>query len=64
MDNIKLKPCPFCGKSPVIEVWCSGGAMFMVKCNNPVCPVPINGYPAGRDLNQIKHEWNRRTKNV
>lgn len=63
MDNINLKPCPFCGKSPIIETWRSGGVMFMVKCNNPVCPIPINGYPTGHDLDQIKNKWNRRAKN-
>lgn len=36
MEN--LKPCPFCGKTPKIEYWSSGGMMYMVKCNNPDCP--------------------------
>lgn len=56
-----LKPCPFCkGKKIIIEKWTSGGIMFMVKCNNPDCPVPTNGYPTGRDLKKVKEEWNRR----
>ena len=32
----------------------------MVKCNNPDCPVPENGYPEGRNLDELKKEWNRR----
>ena len=37
----KLKPCPFCGKKNIIiETWSSGGPRYMVKCNNPNCPVP------------------------
>lgn len=34
--------------------------MYMVKCNNPDCPVPQDGYPTGRNLNTVKEEWNKR----
>ncbi|MCI9600520.1 MAG: hypothetical protein HFI17_08440 [Lachnospiraceae bacterium] len=58
----KLKPCRICGGDRiVIETWLSGGGVIhMVKCNNPDCPVPDNGYPTGRDLENVKEEWNRR----
>lgn len=59
----QLKPCLLCGKKPVIERWASGGMMYMVKCNNPDCPVPEDGYPAGRNLEKVKEEWNRRAGN-
>lgn len=60
-ENIELKPCPFCrGNNIVVEHWSSGGTMYMVKCNNPDCPVPPNGYPAGQNLDAVKEEWNRR----
>lgn len=59
----QLKPCLLCGKKPVIERWASGGMMYMVKCNNPDCPVPEDGYPSGRNLENIKEEWNRRARN-
>lgn len=56
-----LKSCPKCKKHNIkIEKWRSGGIMYMVKCNNPDCPVPENGYPSGRDLEKVKQEWNRR----
>lgn len=42
----KLKPCPFCGKNPITERWDSGGIMYMVKCGNPDCAVPSEGYPS------------------
>lgn len=58
--NKKLKPCPLCGKKPGIEFWNSGGNMYMVKCNNPDCDVPYNGYPTGRILEDVAEEWNRR----
>lgn len=61
MSSTKLKPCSICGgKKIVIETWRSGGNMYMVKCNNPDCPVPHNGYPTGRDLEKVKEDWNRR----
>lgn len=60
MGEIELKPCPFCGRRPIIERWLSGGAMYMVKCNNSDCHVPLEGYPKGRNLLQVKSDWNRR----
>ena len=32
----------------------------MVKCNNPDCKVPVEGYPTGRNLDEVEREWNRR----
>ena len=64
MSKIKLKPCPFCGRSNAkIETWTSSGRMYMDKCNNTDCPVPENGYPTGRNLDELKAEWNRRADN-
>lgn len=64
MDKkIELKPCPFCGKKPVLERWSSGGFMCMVKCCNPDCPVPPNGYPSGRKIDEVVIKWNRRSGN-
>jgi len=61
MAKNKLKPCRYCGGSNiVIERWSSGGMMFMVKCNNPDCPVPAESYPTGRNVEKVKEEWNRR----
>ena len=55
MSEIKLKPCPICGKSDIkIETWVSGRRMYMVKCNNPDCPVPYNGFPTGTNLDEVK----------
>lgn len=55
-----LKPCKFCGRKPIIEHWSSGGMMYMVKCNNPDCPVPVESYPKGHNLDKVIVEWNRR----
>lgn len=61
MEKSKLKPCRYCGKENIaIEKWSSGGMMYMVKCNNPDCPVPQEGYPKGRDLPKVKEEWDKR----
>ena len=52
MSEIKLKPCPLCGRSDIkTETWASGGRMYMVKCNNPDCP---------GNLEEVKAEWNRK----
>lgn len=56
----KMKPCQFCGRKPIIEHWASGGTMYMVKCNNPDCPIPDASYPAGHNLDEVMKEWNRR----
>ena len=59
--KIKLKPCRRCGGTNiVIERWSSGGPMFMVKCNNPDCPVPEDGFPVERNPDVVKENWNRR----
>lgn len=63
MVKMDLRPCPFCGRKPIIEHWSSGGIMYMVKCNNPDCPVPVNSYPTGRNLNDVEDEWNKRSDN-
>lgn len=34
----------------------------MVKCNNPDCPVPLEGYPTGRILENVMMEWNWRNQ--
>ena len=64
MNKINLKPCRFCkGTNIKIETWSCGGRMYMVKCNNPDCPVPAEGYPTGRNPEKVKEEWNRRQEN-
>lgn len=61
MSGIKLKPCKICkGNKIIVETWASGWRMYMVKCNNPDCPVPADGYPTGRKLDEVKAEWNQR----
>ena len=61
MSN-ELKPFPFCGRKPIVEKWASGGLMYMIKCNNPDCAVPSNGYPAGHNIEKVIVQWNRRTE--
>ncbi len=60
-QKITLNPCRLCGRRNIkIETWKSGGMMYMIKCNNPDCPVPDAGYPTGRKLNEVREEWDRR----
>lgn len=60
MQEVELKPCQFCKKKPYIERWSSGGMIYMVKCNNPDCPVPVVSYPTGHNLVEVIADWNRR----
>ena len=62
MEMEKLKPCPFCGGKAITERWASGGNMYMVKCSNPDCAVPAEGYPSGRNLIAVREQWNGRVK--
>lgn len=58
-----LESCKYCGKHTAkVESWSSGGRMYMVKCNNPDCPVPDEGYPTGRNLKEVVKEWNKRNR--
>lgn len=57
-----MNKCKLCGKNPIVERWSSGGLMYMIKCNNPDCPAPIDGYPKGRNLEEVMKEWNRINK--
>lgn len=63
MEMEELKPCPFCGEKPITERWYSGGIMYMVKCGNPDCAVPAEGYHSVRNLIAVREQWNRRVNN-
>lgn len=41
-----LKPCPYCGRKPIIEHWSSGGRVYMIKCNTADC-LHLEMYPKG-----------------
>lgn len=64
MEVYFMEKCRFCGKSPIVERWSSGGMMYMVKCNNPNCCVPTEGYPTGRNLEEVAKEWNKRNQSI
>lgn len=55
--NKELKPCQLCGRKPVVERWSSVGTTYMVKCNNPDCPVPVESYPAGHNLVEVMEQF-------
>lgn len=57
---MRLKSCKLCGTKPKTEIWNSGGCMYMIRCPHLDCPVPVDGYPKGRNLEEVKQEWNKR----
>ena len=74
MPEIKLKPCPFCGKEPITKVKVCRGVnaseiRYSVECE--YCDVSIGAYITTCDsfidaqsaMNRAIEDWNRRTDN-
>ena len=60
MDEIKLKPCPFCGAAGQVQ---QTGNMWFVTCSNDTTSCPV--YPwTGAFINKYKAilGWNRRAE--
>lgn len=57
----KLKPCPFCGKTPIMEPW-HGGDKYrvMVSCINESCHVRPGVVEESES--QAIEFWNKREK--
>lgn len=74
MEEIKLKPCPFCGGEARIEIAnVSSGIMTMyVACSNPECSAKIRFVDRSGDsvvvtvgeflasVSKIVEKWNKR----
>ena len=74
MPEIKLKPCPFCGKEPITKVKVHRGISaseirYSVECK--YCDISIGAYITTCDsftnaqsaMNRAIEYWNRRTDN-
>lgn len=61
-DDVKLKPCPFCGAAPEFETpRASNWKTYSIKCSNPRCNVK----PHACDLTEIAiAAWNTRVPEV
>jgi hypothetical protein len=61
-DEIKLKPCFFCGRIPVVEQDRST-KKYWIHCENTKCKIqPFTDMHTS--LTVIKREWNRREKDA
>ena len=61
MDEIKLKPCPFCGAPGRM---CRAGMQWYVECSGDAddCPaLPWSGYHKSQE--KAAEAWNRRADN-
>ena len=62
MKTPDLKPCPFCGKKPIIDKQFPPNpypVVYAVQCHNINCPVnPMTNYC--KDKKFIIESWNRR----
>ena len=60
MKANELKPCPWCGKLPIIEPWHGGGPhKRMVSCDNDNCKVMPR--VSGETPSLAIKAWNTRT---
>jgi Lar family restriction alleviation protein len=59
MSEVKLKPCPFCGKNE-ISIWCADTVnhmtRYMIGCE---CGARMNGI-MDEDKENVIERWNRR----
>lgn len=61
-EEIKLKPCPFCGAMPRIDKNQST-MKYWIQCDNPKCKInPCTDMHI--NLSVITREWNRRVKDA
>lgn len=58
---VKLKPCPFCGKTPVRSwiIHASGEKQWYIYCDNQDCPIQPTT-PAYTNKGSDIKAWNKR----
>lgn len=57
MTEIKLKPCPFCGKKPK-TLTSEFGKRHNIECRNPDCHCTV--FASGTTKEEAAVKWNRR----
>lgn len=63
MNEIKLKPCPFCGGNGVVRTSMDGydeSKVFSVSCTNKGCIAYLTRDYWERDINGLVKKWNTR----
>lgn len=60
MPSPKLKPCPFCGETPIIQEMetVDGGKLKAISCNNWACDIQPQTYFFSK-LEKSVAAWNR-----
>ena len=60
MTDIKLKPCPFCGKKPIM---CNNkNGFYFVTCPNYGCVIGYNNYLWFETEEKAAAAWNTRAE--
>ena len=60
MNNIKLKPCPFCGSTA--KVWAKWRCEFYcIECDNEECGC-VYGDNMQLSFEEVIEEWNKRAE--
>ena len=57
MDEIKLKPCPYCGGKAVFDVDCCGAVVACLECDIVFATAKMN-----TSEKQLAEAWNRRAE--
>jgi hypothetical protein len=55
----EIKPCPFCGRAPLVEPWYTGGKC-LVSCENKGCVAAPS--VIGRIPSEATRKWNTRAR--
>lgn len=67
-EELKLKPCPFCGGEARLWVWSDGGGVC-VRCSDCYCQTDTKSDDAFLKhlkpaVERVIEEWNRRAKDA
>ena len=60
MDEIKLKPCPFCGGEGKVMRFPKCNRKYAVICSNVLCFASVGNYSTTKEL--AIDTWNRRVE--
>jgi Lar family restriction alleviation protein len=58
MSDLEIRPCPFCGDTPLIDRRQAGSGFYLVQCANSDCKVRVE--TKGLERAEAIEIWNHR----